>query len=143
MDLKAWRSATRSLVRRDFRIFSEGLMNQTAIKRIHGGEYEGLAGAANLIGEFADTAEEVLLFLLAIAFHIDDDIGRAFFVAIQNAVEEILQILQGLTVPTYQAAGITGMDVEDVTARWFHFFHLKNEAEVAEHQFQGFTSALQ
>jgi hypothetical protein len=35
------------------------------------------------------------------------------------------------------------MDVEHVPPGRLHFLHLENEAEMPEHQLQGFTRALQ
>ncbi len=101
----------------DFRILGEGLVDKTAVEGIHRRQHERLAGAAHLVGEFADAAEKILLLLLAIAFDIDDDIGRALLAAVQNAVEQILQILQHLAVAADQPAGFARVDVEHMAAR--------------------------
>jgi len=65
-------------------------MDEATIEGVHRGQRKWLAGATHLVGKFADTTEKILLFLLAIAFHVDDDIRSAFFIAVENAIEKIL-----------------------------------------------------
>ena len=98
------RSKTPELVRQEFYglllapFAMRGLMHEAAIKGIHRGQRERLPGPPHLVGKFPDATEKILLLLLAIAFHVNDDIRRAFLVAIEDAIQEILQILQSMAV---------------------------------------------
>ena len=79
-------------------------MDETAIKGIHRRKDNRLAGLAHLVRHFANAAEKILLLFLPIAVDIDDHIGDAFLPAIENAVKQILQILEDLAVAPNQPA---------------------------------------
>ena len=125
----------------DVDVVGEGLVDEASVVGVHGVESDGLAGAADVVGEFADMADEVLLFLLAIALDIDDDVEGAFLIAVEDAVEEVLEVFEGVAVATDQATGFAGADVEDVTTGGFHLFDLEDQTKMAEHEFENLLGA--
>ena len=99
-----------------------------------------------MVGQFPHATEKILLFFLAIAFHVDDDIHGAFLVAVQDAIEKILQIFESVAWSRpIKPACLAGMDAlsNKTSGSRLHLLDFKNKSKMTQHQFQSFTSTLQ
>ena len=84
--------------RGDTRILGEGLMDQAPVVGVHRGKAIRPAGPPYVVGVLLDAPHEVELLAAAVTFHVDDHAGRALLAAGQNAVEQILQVIERLAV---------------------------------------------
>ena len=66
------------------------------------------------------------------ALDVDDDVGRAFVAAVENAIEEVLDFAEVVAVVADDAGGVARADVEHGAAGLVAFLDFENEAEMAQ-----------
>jgi len=118
----------------DVGIVLEGLVDDAAVVGVHGLELDDVAPAPDLLGALAGALDELLAGLASIAPDVEDDAGRGVVAAMDDAVEEVLQVAKRCTLPADEAAWVVRLDVEHELALEVDLLDLGVvEAEALEH----------
>ena len=123
----------------DFAVVDEYVVNETAVVAVHGVEHDGFAGGADTEGHLLDVVDEVVFADGAVVFDINADAGCAGHVADEDAVYEVLDVVEDLAPVTDEGIGVLGEDLEGRDFGGFELFDLDGEAQVAEHRVEDFA----
>lgn len=123
----------------DVGIILEGLMNDAAVVGVHWFEFEDVAPAAHLLGTLFGALDQLFACLPAVSTDIEDDAGSGLVTAMDDAVEEVLEVAEGGALTPDESAGVIGLHVEHQLSLDVQFLDLGIiEAEMVEHLEEGF-----
>lgn len=123
----------------DIGIILERLVDDAAVVGVHWLQFEDVTPPTDLFGTFACALDELLAGLPPVPADVEDDPRGGFVAAMDDAVQEVLQVAQGCSLAAYEAARVVGLHVEHELAFDVEFLDLSIvEAQVSEHLDEGF-----
>jgi hypothetical protein len=122
----------------DVGIFFERVVHDAAIEGGHGFEFDDIAPATDLFRGVLGFLDEGIAGLGAITAHIDRYLWHARVLLIEQAIEQILQFGQGLSLPSNETARVFGFDVEQQAVVEMMFVNADIEAEMLEKLLEDF-----
>jgi hypothetical protein len=126
----------------DFAVVDEDVVNEAPVVAVHGVQHDGFAGGADAEGHLLDVIDEVVFADGAVVFDIDADAGCAGHVADEDAVYEVLDVVEDFAPVTDEGIGVFGEDLEGGAFGGFELFDLDGESQVAEHRVEDFASVF-
>ena len=123
----------------DVGIFLERLVNDAAIVGVHGFEFDDIAPAPDFFGAFLGAFDEEFAGLAAITADIEDDARGGFVTAMDDAVEEVLEVTESGALAADEAAWVIGFHIQHELVFDFDLLDLGVvEAQEVEHADEGF-----
>ena len=89
----------------DVGIVLEGPVDEAAVEGVHRFEFEDVAPAAHLLGPFLGALDELFACLPTVSADIEDDAGGGLVAAMDDAVEEVLEVAESGALTPDEAAG--------------------------------------
>jgi len=118
-------------------IVFEGVMDDAAVEGVHGLEFDYIAPAPHFFGCFLGFAHDGITVLGAVAADIDSDFRAGRVLLVEEPVEEILEIGEGLALAADEPPGILGFDVEEESVIQVMFFDGGFEAQALQELLEG------
>ena len=99
----------------DVGVVLEGLVDDAPVVGVHGLELDDVAPATDLLGSLLGALDELLAGLAAVAPDVEHDARGGFVSAVDDAVEEVLEVAQGRALAADEAAGVAVSETVDIT----------------------------
>ena len=120
----------------DLRVIDEDIVNHAPIVGIEGAEFEGLAGDFHPLGDATDFFPEVIFLHRAEMGTIHFDALRLGVVAAEDAIDEILEVIQAVAIFADESFAVSGMDLQAGTVVSFLGLDRGREPEVSKHRIE-------
>ena len=108
-------------------------MHDAPVVAVHGIELEGLSGGADAIGCLLGVLDEFILAHGAVVLDVHADAGCVFDVADEDAIDEVLDVLEDFSATADEGVSVFGEDLKRGAFGSLAVFDRDGKSEVSQH----------
>lgn len=113
----------------DLGIALKCVVDDPAVEAVHGLEAHGLAGLADALREATEARDEFAALVGAITLDVDDDALGDLLAGVREAVDEELEVVEGVALPPDEAARVAGANLKHQAVVGLFLLDLEDEPQ--------------